>query len=177
MSQPNVKVPVSQSAPCVSVGQGGCNVSFVGPRVTVNNGAPSQLSNHHGRSATDAQAGPARGVTSTPLSSLPPGVVVTPRQPTVIEKVFLKAVSKDKAGKSPKMFTLRNINSAEIVSRDTLKDEIRTQLLGDITLSDFDVGFVSAGGSVVSIRNPVDLAEVWVDIRKGKKVVLWCDGL
>ena len=28
------------------------------------------------------------------------------------------------------MFTLRNINSAEIVSCDALKDEIRTQLLG-----------------------------------------------
>ena len=44
-------------------------------------------------------------------------------------------------------------------------------------LSDFDVGFVSVGGSVISIRNPVDLAEVWADICKGYKVVLWCDGL
>ena len=60
--------------------------------------------------------------------------------------------------------TLRNISSAEIVSRDALKDEIHTKLLGDITLSDFDVGSVSASGSVVSIRNPVDLAEVWADI-------------
>ena len=30
---------------------------------------------------------------------------------------------------------------------------------------------------MISIRYPVDLAEVWADIRKGNKVVLWCNGL
>ena len=91
--------------------------------------------------------------------------------------MFLKAVSKDKSGKNQKIFTIRNINSTRVASRDDLKGEIRTQLQGDIVQSDFDVGFVSAGNSVVSIRNPADLAEVWADIRKGNKVVLWCDGL
>ena len=42
--------------------------------------------------------------------------------------------------------------------------------------SDFDVGYV-CGNSVISIRNPDDLAEIWSDIKKGNKVVLWCDGL
>ena len=27
------------------------------------------------------------------------------------------------------------------------------------------------------ISNPADLAEVWLDLNKGRKVVLWCDGL
>ncbi len=48
----------------------------------------------------------------TPLSSgnlLPRSVTVTPKPPNVIEKVILKAVSKDKAGKNPKMFTLRKL--------------------------------------------------------------------
>lgn len=43
-------------------------------------------------------------------------------------------------------------------------------------MCDFDVGFVS-GNSVISTRNPGDLAEVWSDIKRGRKVVLWCDGL
>ena len=34
-----------------------------------------------------------------------------------------------------------------------------------------------SGNSVIGICNPADLAEIWSDIRKGKKVVLWCGGL
>ena len=64
-----------------------------------------------------------------------------------------------------------------ITSRDDLKNEIRTQIQGDIVLSEFDVGFFSASGILISIRNPVDLADIWADIKKGNKVVLWCDGL
>ena len=33
------------------------------------------------------------------------------------------------------------------------------------------------GNSVISIRNQEDLSEIWVDLCKGKKVMLWCDGL
>ena len=31
--------------------------------------------------------------------------------------------------------------------------------------------------TVVSIRSYQDLAEVWNDLKAGKKVMLWCDGL
>ena len=33
------------------------------------------------------------------------------------------------------------------------------------------------GNPVISIRNQEDLSEIWVDLCKGKKVMLWCDGL
>ena len=36
---------------------------------------------------------------------------------------------------------------------------------------------VVQGNSVVSIRSKEDMMDVWKDIRKGTKVVLWCDGL
>ena len=75
------------------------------------------------------------------------------------------------------MFTLRNIDIDKIASRDNLKEEIRGQLRGDIVSSDFDVGYMCEN-SVISIRNPDDLAEIWSDITERKnKVVLWCDGL
>ena len=41
---------------------------------------------------------------------------------------------------------------------------------------DFDVGFLQ-GSTVVNIRSSEDLDEVWNDIRKGRTIVLWCDGL
>ena len=89
--------------------------------------------------------------------------------------VLLKAVSR--AGKTGfKMFILRNIDCNKISSRDDLICQIRRQLLGDIIQSKFDVGLVSST-SVISICNPADLAEDWMDIKKGHKVVLWCDGL
>ena len=31
--------------------------------------------------------------------------------------------------------------------------------------------------TVVTIRSPQDVMEVWNDVKKGVKVVLWCDGL
>ena len=33
------------------------------------------------------------------------------------------------------------------------------------------------GNSVISIQKQADLSEIWVDLCKGKKVMLWCDGL
>lgn len=74
------------------------------------------------------------------------------------------------------MFTLRSIDCNKVRSRDDLSGEIRRQLGGDVIQGEFDVGFVS-GNSVISISNPADLAEVWLDVNKGRKVVLWCDGL
>ena len=38
-------------------------------------------------------------------------------------------------------------------------------------------GFWCSGSSVISIRNPDDLSEIWSDIKKGKRISLWCDGL
>ena len=40
----------------------------------------------------------------------------------------------------------------------------------------FDVGYLQ-GSTVVNIRSSKDLNEVWKDIRRGKNIVLWCDGL
>ena len=33
------------------------------------------------------------------------------------------------------------------------------------------------GSSIISIRNQDDFSEIWVDLCKGKKVMLCCDGL
>ena len=33
------------------------------------------------------------------------------------------------------------------------------------------------GNSVISIQDQEDLSEIWVDLCKGKKVMLWYDGL
>ena len=49
------------------------------------------------------------------------------------------------------------------------------QLQKDVS-GDFDVGFLQ-GYTVVNIRSSEDLDEVWNDIRKGRTIVLWCDGL
>ena len=34
-----------------------------------------------------------------------------------------------------------------------------------------------AASTVVSIRSPQDVMEIWNDVRKGVNVILWCDGL
>ena len=143
-------------------------------RVIVNNEADSRIPPR----VTVAPARPGVGmrqpVTITPISPFVPPASSKP--PVIIQKVLLKAVSK--VGKQvSKMFTLRNIDIDKIVSRDNLKEEIRGQFRGDIVSSDFDVGYVCAN-SVISIRNPDDLAEIWSDItEKRNKIVLWCDGL
>ena len=33
------------------------------------------------------------------------------------------------------------------------------------------------GNSVISIQNQEDLSEIWIDLCKGKKVMLWCGSL
>ena len=62
-----------------------------------------------------------------------------------------------------------------MITRDQLKQVIKLQLAGDVT-DDFDVGYHQAT-TVVSIRSTQDVIEVWNDVKKGVKVVLWCDGL
>lgn len=70
---------------------------------------------------------------------------------------------------------LRNINTVEVCSSDTLKRLIKNQLQDDI-VSQFDVGVVR-GNSVVLVRNREDVMDVWKDIKRSSKVVIWCDGL
>ena len=117
-----------------------------------------------------------RQVLATPGQKTPTSVTSMSSQ--VVEKVLLKAVSKGakKAKKDPKTFTLRNINTSEVCSSKKLKQLIKNQLNGDI-VEDFDVVGVLQGTNVVSIRNVEDMKDVWSDIKKGIKVVLWCDGL
>jgi len=64
----------------------------------------------------------------------------------------------------------------EVGTCSRLKSLIRAQLREDITSSEFDVGFVS-GNNVVSIRSEQDLAEIWSNLLRRDKVLLWCDGL
>ena len=123
-----------------------------------------------------------RQVTVTPL--LPVGQarqvnVPLPYSSRIVEKVMLKAVCKSKGGTKnktdPKIFTLRNINSAQVCSSEELKQVIKTQLSNDI-VDDFEVGVVQ-GSNVISIRSRDDVMDIWKDVNKGTKVVLWCNGL
>ena len=56
-----------------------------------------------------------------------------------------------------------------------LKHIIKLQLADDV-IDDFDVRYYQAI-TVVSIRSPQDVIEVWNDVKKGVKVILWSDGL
>ena len=69
---------------------------------------------------------------------------------------------------------MRSTDTDKIVSCDALKTAIRGQLQKDII--HIDIGFMN-GNSVISIQNQEDLSEIWVDLCKGKKVMLWCNGL
>ena len=159
-----------------------CNVSLVGShqaRVTVNNGSnrPAVVS-----------PGLGRGVVITPLrtghtvkAQNQRQVFVNParQENTIVPKLLIKAVckssSKKEAVKTCKTFTLRDVNVAQVVTRDQLKRVIKQQLDDDV-IDNFDVGYYQAA-TVVTIRSPQDVMEVWNDVKKGVKVVLWCDGL
>ena len=76
-----------------------------------------------------------------------------------------------------KTFTLRNVDIDQVTTRDQLKHVILTQLTDDIIIrGDFDVGYYQAS-TIVSIRSPQDVREIWSDVKRGVKHVLWCDGL
>lgn len=123
-----------------------------------------------------------RRVLITPLGQ--PAQVPTHVQttPSVINKVLLKAVTKE-AKKKEKIFTLRHIYTEKISSCDELKKIIKQQLSNDIIdWEEFDVGYINInrkqGEKVISIRSKADIAEVWKEIRaQGDKMQLWCDGL
>ena len=56
-----------------------------------------------------------------------------------------------------------------------LKSLIKAQL-GEVLREDFDIGYLQ-NTTVISIRNKEDLDEVWDQIKNGKNITLWCDGL
>lgn len=127
---------------------------------------------HRPLSVVVTQSGNAqpRQVLVTPLPGGPP--TKTGDAPTV-EKVMLKAVSK--AGKESKLFTLRGLDTGKLISRDDIKHAILDQLQDDVS-GDFDVGLI-VQGNVIAIRSIHDLKEFWLDVKSGKKVMLWCNGL
>ena len=100
----------------------------------------------------------------------------------VVSKIMIKSVVRRKSKtssklpkKDPKIFMLRSVDVGAITSCDKLKDLIRTQLKDDV-VKEFDVGYYQ-GSTVISIRSAEDINEVWQELKKGSKVVLWCDGL
>ena len=119
------------------------------------------------------------------VSSQPRQVFVTPLataiptaskfQSALISKMLIKAVTKDGKKGDGKTFTLRNIDTSTVKSSGQLVSLIKTQLQGDIR-SDFEVGYID-NNSVVTIRSPEDVNEVFSSVAKGSKVTLWCDGL
>ena len=153
-------------------------------QVTVNNAR-----NMNSGPVTSSVAGTVQPVFVTPLSrvprypSSPRDVAAAPdSQPshdqriTAFDKILVKAVVKG-AQKQGKVFTLRKVHPAKIVTCADLKLIIRQQLKEEIVANDFEVGFMS-GTTVVQIRTTEDLSELWSDLRKtGSKVMLWCDGL
>ena len=69
------------------------------------------------------------------------------------------------------------MNIDQVTTRDQLKHIILTQLTDHIIIrGDFDVGYYQAS-TIVSIRSPQDVREIWNDVKRGVKHVLWCDGL
>ena len=156
----------------------GCNVSLVGSnqaRVTVTN-VGSKVTQ------PTLSSGLGRGVVITPLSiQNQRQAFISPASQanTIVPKLLIKAVckssSKKEAVKTCKTFTLRNVNVGQVITRDQLKQLIKLQLDDDVT-DEFDVGYYQAT-TVVTIRSPQDVMEVWNDVKKGVKVILWCDGL
>ena len=154
-----------------------CNLALVGShqaRITVNNGSTA--------TQPTVTSGLARGVVITPINTAvaqgPRQVFVTSARQTnaTAPKLLTKAVCKSSSKKGAvKTFTLRDVNLSRVSTRDQLKQVIKTQLADDV-IGDFDVGYYQAS-TVVSIRSPQDVMEIWNDVRKGVNVILWCDGL
>ena len=67
------------------------------------------------------------------------------------------------------------MNISNTVSCDQLKALIKSQLYSNL-VKDFDVGYYDAS-TVVSIRSAEDLGEIWGTLKRGDKVILWCEGL
>jgi len=88
----------------------------------------------------------------------------------MIPKILLKAMRKERKGEN-KMFTIRNIDSAQLSYVSHLVELIRIQLKGDIIAKDFDVGFVS-GNNLISLRNKEDASEIWATAKRGANVAM-----
>ena len=119
--------------------------------------------------------------TSTTLNR----VIVTPLVSTLsippvasqcIDKILIKVFAKGNK-KESKIFTLRNIDAAATTSLSTLEGMIKKQISEEVCQVDsFNVGYMQ-GTSLVTFRSKEDIQEVWVGIKKGKNIMLWCDGL
>lgn len=90
-----------------------------------------------------------------------------------LDKVLLKATCKGKM-KEYKTFTLRNVDTAAIVSSHGLKKLIKESLHDDISSRDFDIGYMQ-GSNVIRVRTAEDMSEMWSEVKK--QGMLWCDGL
>ena len=53
---------------------------------------------------------------------------------------------------------------------------MRDQLTEEVSQNKLDIGYLQ-GTNFVTVRNAEDLAEVWMNIKKGTNVILGCDGL
>ena len=131
---------------------------------------------------TGTQRNAGRQVIVTPITSGPARqqahVAMVDRHSS-IDKVFLKAVSKENSKKS-KTFTLRHVNTTKVSTSGELMKLIKEQLGNDVNdWEDFDVGYVQGTGDrVVTIRSKEDLADIWRELcTPNSKIQLWCDGL
>ena len=138
---------------------------------------PSQ--SPHPAAAVDYQAG-GQQIRSNPIAGTgvpPPQAQTIEVSEEVIPKVYIRAVSNCKSkGKEDKTIVLRDIVVESVSSIPELKNVIKKQLKNDIIEDDFDVG-VMQGTTVVNIRTVENLKEFWLDLKKGVKVLLWCDAL
>ena len=112
---------------------------------------------------TGTHAGPARNMAQQPIHR-------------TISKLLIREVEKSKGKKDQgKAFTLRDLNTSALQTCTQLKILIKAQLDADI-VDEFDIGYIQ-NNTVVSLRSPQDVQEVWSSIVKGDNVTLWCDGL
>ena len=89
------------------------------------------------------------------------------------DKVLLKATCKGKL-KEFKTFTLRNVDTAAVVSSHDLKKLIKESLHDDISSRVFNTGYMQ-GSNVIRVRTKEDMSEMWSEVKK--QGMLWCDGL
>ena len=131
-------------------------------------------------SVTVPNAGPVNRVIVTPLNLVRSTVDLSSPSCRVAEsqcigKVLIKVFAKG-SKKESKIFTLRNIDTAITTSLSILEGVIREQLGDDICLGSFDMGYLR-GSNTVTLRNKEDIIEVWANIKNGKNIMMWCDGL
>ena len=134
--------------------------------IDLNNGA--QAGNGTIRQVLVTPMAPGVGITAAQMPHAPRRTRQPPKV-SPIDKVFLKAVSKENS-RDVKTFTLRHIDTTQVSDSDDLKELIKDKLGGDVKdCDDFDVGYVQGPGDrVVTIRTEEDLADVWREMRTTK---------